>query len=107
LVTTMARDRKQHIKSALTERDSRIACHIVEMARSLFDLFDELSPPVLEALLDAHAERERSSQPGPKHRKEIRAALAKYAEQALNEAKKRERRLFQGITGIEDKPELE
>jgi hypothetical protein len=101
----MARDKFQtqlNIKSALSERDTRVAVLIVESIRNSLDLLDEQSPTVLEAMLDIGREHQRAGA-FPKHRRELREAFIKYVEeQALKEARARERRLFQGITGLEE-----
>lgn len=92
------------IKSALSERDTRVAVLISENIRNAFDLLDEQSPTVIEAMLEYAKEAERGR---PKHRAALRQAMMKYAEEySLKEAKARERRLFQGITGVEE-PDLE
>ena len=101
----MARDKFQtqlNIKSALSERDTRVAVLIVESIRNALDLLDEQSPTVLEAMLELGKESQRAGT-FPKHRRELREAFIKYVEeQALKEARARERRLFQGITGLEE-----
>jgi hypothetical protein len=101
----MARDKFQtplHIKSTLSERDTRVAVLIVESIRNALDLLDEQSPTVLEAMLELGKESQRAGT-FPKHRRELREAFIRCVEeQALKEACARERRLFQGIKGLEE-----
>jgi hypothetical protein len=101
----MARDKFQtqlHIKSTLSERDTRVAVLIVESIRNALDLLDEQSPTALEAMLELGKESQRAGT-FPKHRRELREAFIRCVEeQALKEACARERRLFQGIKGLEE-----
>jgi hypothetical protein len=60
--------------------------------------FDEQPPAVLEALVEFGREWHRTGR-GPKHRDGVRYLLLEYVEQRLAEAKKREQRLLEGITG--------
>lgn len=93
---------QHHIKSALSERSTRVACLIAESIRNALDLLDEQSPDVIEAMLEHHKEEHRKGGL-PKHRHDLRVAILKYIEDdALKEARARERRLFQGITGLEE-----
>ena len=92
---------KLRIEHALSERNSRVACLIVEGLRNTIDLLDEQPPLVLEALID-HAKSLRQPGKAPKHRYGLREALIKYTEDALKEAQGRERRLLEGITGSGD-----
>jgi hypothetical protein len=96
-------EKKQHIKAALAEQDSRVAAHIMEMGRTLCDLIDDLSPTVLEALKDVHEEREAHS-PRTSAPKGIQSRSGKIPERAYHEAQKRERQLYHGLTG-EDEPQ--
>ena len=99
----MARDNLEtQIKSALSERDTRVAVLVDESLRLALDLLDVQPPTVLEAIVSLAKERQRTGN-FPKHRREVREALIKYAEEVcLKEAYARERRLFQGITGLEE-----
>src|SRR5215475_16140351 len=101
----MAKDKLQtqlHIKTALSDRDTRVAILIGESLRLALDLLDEQPPTVIEAIVSLAKERQRTGN-FPKHRRELREALIKYAEEVcLKEAYARERRLFQGITGLEE-----
>jgi hypothetical protein len=57
---------------------------------------------VLEAMLEIGRERQRAGA-FPKHRRDVREAFLKYIEeQALKEARARERHLLHGITGLEE-----
>ncbi len=88
------------IQAALSERENRVACHIVEGMRSLCDLLEEQSPSVIEAWIEHLKEMQRPGK-GPKHRQALRAALIEWGQHSLREAHARER-LFQGITGLEE-----
>jgi hypothetical protein len=95
------------IKAALKERSVRMACLISESIRHALDLLDEQPPDVIEAMLDGAKEAHRIGGL-PKHRQDLRIAILKYMEDhALKEARARERRLFHGITGIEEPEEPE
>jgi hypothetical protein len=98
----MAQDKLQtQIKSALSEHSTRVACLIAESIRNALDLLDEQSPDVIEAMLEHAKEAERQGR-APKHRHDLRVAIFKYMEDhALKDARAREHRLFQGITGLE------
>jgi hypothetical protein len=83
VVAVMARDKLQtqlRIKSAMSERDTRVAVLIVENIRNALDLLDEQSPAVVEAMLEIGKERQ-SAGAFPKHRRELREAFIKYAEE--------------------------
>jgi hypothetical protein len=102
----MARDNLQtklHIDHDLSERDTRVACLIVEGMRNLLDLLDQQSPSVLEALID-HAKDLQRPGKAPAHRYSLREELRKYTEDALKEARARERRLLRSITGLAEDP---
>jgi hypothetical protein len=102
----VARDNLQiqrGIQAALSERDSRVACHIVEGVRSLCDLLEEQSPAVIEAWIEHLKDMQRPGK-GPKHRHALRAALIEWGQQSLREAQAREHRLFHGITGLDEAP---
>jgi hypothetical protein len=105
-LAVMARDNLQtklHIDHALSERDTRVACLIVEGIRNLLDLLDQQSPSVLEALID-HAKDLQRPGKAPTHRYGLREELRKYTEDALKEARARERRLLRSITGLAEDP---
>jgi hypothetical protein len=93
----MARDKLQtqlHIKSALEERDTRVAVLISESLGLALDLLDEQPPTVLEVIVSLAKERQRTGN-FPKHRLKLREALIKYAEEVgLKEARVRKCRLF-------------
>jgi hypothetical protein len=71
--------------------------------RNLFDLLEEQSPSVIEALIEYTKDAQRPGK-APKHRQALRAALIEWAQQSLREAQDRERRLLHGITGLEEEP---
>jgi hypothetical protein len=89
----VSRDHRKElrIRSALNERDTRVACLISESLRNAFDLVEEQSTTVLQAMLDASVEKERTGQYRVQHRRKLRDALREYLEYALQEAHKRER----------------
>jgi hypothetical protein len=101
----MARNKREtqlQIKSALKERSVRVACLIAESIRNALDLLDEQPPEVIEAMLEGAKEAERTGGL-PKQRTALRAAILKYMEDySLKEARAKERRLFEGITGLEE-----
>jgi hypothetical protein len=101
----MTRDKFQtqlHIKTALSDRDTRVAVVISEAMGNALDLLDEQSPTVIEVIVSLAKERQRTGN-FPKHRRELREALIKYAEEVcLKEARDRESRLFHGITGLDE-----
>lgn len=90
--------RRRQINEALKEFHVRSACAIFEAFRGIADLIDEQPPAVLEALVEFGREWHRTGR-GPKHRDGVRYLLLEYVEQRLAEAKKREQRLLEGITG--------
>ena len=80
-----------------------VASAIVHNMTSSTRLIDELPAAAIEAMLSYSREQHRQDNPRDElgHAyKEVRAALLKYAEVALRNARMRERRLFYGITGI-------
>jgi hypothetical protein len=100
----MARDvhhLKAQIEQALSDRDGRIAVLIVQSMMSVMDLFDEQPPTILEALV-SYTRDWHCSGKAPPHRAALRVALIEYSEQMLREARKRERRLYRGITGLDE-----
>jgi hypothetical protein len=94
---------KLRIGYALSDRLAPIACAIVQDITTSTKLIDDLSSAAIEALLDHCRERHRLDQPRTdldRAYKDVRAALLKYGEVALREARERERRLLHGITGL-------
>ena len=94
---------KLRVSHALRERNTRVACLIFESVRTALDLLDEQSPAVIEALIERTKDVQRTGYgllEGPRH--DLREALIRYAEAALEEARARERRLLEGITGEPD-----
>lgn len=90
------------IKAALKERSVRVACLIAESIRNALGLLEEQPPEVIEAMLEGAKEADRTGAL-PKHRHALRQEIIKYMENyALKEARARERRLFEGITGLEE-----
>jgi serine/threonine protein kinase HipA of HipAB toxin-antitoxin module len=99
----MARDKiqtEQRIKSALTERDTRVAVLISGGVKASLDMIDEQSPAVLEAMLNIGKEKLRDKG-YLLHRRGLAAEYMRYLEQALKQATAREHRLLHGITGEE------
>jgi hypothetical protein len=84
--------------------DIASACLSCIAPRNALDLLDEQPPDVIEAMLEAAKEAERAGGL-PKQRAALRVEILKYAEDySLKEARARERRLFQGITGLDEGP---
>jgi hypothetical protein len=93
---------KLRIGYALSDRLAQIACAIVQNITTSTKLIDDLPSAAIEALLDYSRERHRLDQPRTEldfAYKDVRAALLRYGEVALREARERERRLLYGITG--------
>src|SRR5262249_30782476 len=91
---------KLHISHALGERSARVASHIVETVDRVLDLLDEQPTAVLEALIDYR--KQKQSQEHRKPRRDLGEALIAYGQATLEEARARERRLLQGITGMSE-----
>ena len=91
-------DRHRQINEALNEVHVRSACAIFEALRGIFNLIDEQSPAVLRAFVEFGREWHRTGR-GPTHRDVVREVVLEYVEQRLAEARERELRLFEGITG--------
>jgi hypothetical protein len=89
------------IDAALKENHIRSASHIVEIIKRSMDLIDEQPPPVLESLIDFCCELQRKDS-FPKERVGVRAAFVEYCKEALKESRKREHRLYYGITRKSD-----
>jgi hypothetical protein len=96
------RDRLSHV---LNERDTRLAVLIVQSFKNSMDMLDQQSPATIEALLAFARDMQKPDSPALKSRHGVRAALIQYAEHALAESRKRERRLLYGLTGVEDDPD--
>ena len=91
---------KLRVSRALRERNARVACLIFESIRTALDLLDQQSPAVIEALIEHAKDVQRTGYgvlKGPRH--DVRQALIEYGEAALEEARARERRWLEGITG--------
>ena len=91
------------IATALGDRLSTLAVAIVSNITSSTRLIEELPSAAIEAMLTYSRERHQLHQPKndlDRAYKDVRAALLAYGEVALREAHKRERQLFQGITGL-------
>lgn len=86
-----------HISHALGTRSTRIAVLIVEMLRLVRELLQEQPSAVVEALIE-HWEPLCREEKNPSL-KDAQIATLKYARHLLDEAKKRERRLYHGLTG--------
>jgi hypothetical protein len=91
---------KLHVSHALGTRSTRVACQIVETIDCVLDLLDEQPTAVIEALIDYG--RQKQSQEHRKPRHELGGALVAYGQTTLKEARARERRLLQGITGMSE-----
>jgi hypothetical protein len=91
---------KLHISHALGERSTRVAGHIVETINRVLDLIDEQPTAVIEALIDYG--NQKKSQEHRKPRYDLGEALVAYGQATLKEARARERRLLQGITGMSE-----
>lgn len=89
---------KLRIGTALSERATRVAVLIVESIHLGVDLIDEQPTAVIEAIRDHVEQIIRDDPKSP--RREFRAAMLGYCKHALEEAGKRERRLYHGITGV-------
>jgi hypothetical protein len=91
---------KTRIHQALSEHRTRQAVLIVDSLLCGIELISEQRPAVIEALIDYGNKVLREQPESP--RREIVMALNAYSEEALVEARERERRLFSAITGAED-----
>jgi len=94
---------RRRLVAALGERHARAAFGIAACIRSGLDVLDEQPPAVIEAMIEAARELQKSSSNAPEHRYRIRAAFIEYAEERLRVARRQEIELFRGITGP-DKP---
>jgi hypothetical protein len=75
------------MKSALSERDTRVVVYLAETMGNALNLLNDQSPATLGALLELYKERQRASA-FPKHRRELREAFIKYVEEySLKEAR--------------------
>jgi carbonic anhydrase len=92
---------KREIDQAMEHREARVAILIGDNIRNALDMLDEQPTAVMEALIERGKQLQLSGN-APKHRHDLRAAFIKYLEQRLHEARARERRLAQAITGAED-----
>jgi hypothetical protein len=101
---------KLRIGYALSDRLTPIACAIVQNITTSTKLIDDLPSAAIEALLEYSRERHRLDQPRTeldRAYKDVRQALITYGEVALREARERERRLLDGITGRHNPRSLE
>jgi hypothetical protein len=99
---------KLRIGYALSDRLAPIACAIVENLKRSTKLIEELPSTAIEAMLDYSKEQHRLDRPRTaveRAYKDVRQALITYGEVALREARERERRLLDGITGRHNRPE--
>jgi chorismate synthase len=95
---------KLHVSHALGKSSTRVAALIVESGSLAAELIEEQPSAVVEALIEFWSQRARSEKRAA--RRALQEATVKYCEAALGEARARERRLLQGITGIGDEPEI-
>ena len=91
---------KLHISHALGERSIRVAAHIVETVNCVLDLIDEQPTAVIGALIDYAKQKQSQEHRKPRH--DLVEALVAYGQATLKEARARERRLLQGITGTSE-----
>jgi hypothetical protein len=91
---------KMRIQYALKERDARVAGHVIEGERSILDMCEEQSPAFHEAMIEFGKELQKPGGRAPQHRKKLRDAFIEYAQENLIEARRRERELFHGLTGL-------
>jgi hypothetical protein len=91
---------KLHVSHALGERSTRVASHIVETINRVVDLIDEQPTAVVEALIDYGEQKQSQEHRKPRH--DLGEALVAYGRATLKEARARERRLLQGITGMSE-----
>ena len=91
---------KLHISHALGERSIRVASHIVETVNRVLDLLDDQPTAVIEALIEYR--KQQQSQEHREPRRDLAEALIAYSQATLKEARERERRLLQGITGMSE-----
>jgi hypothetical protein len=93
---------KLRIGYALSDRLVPIACAIIQNIVTSTRMIEELPAVAIEAMLDHVRENQRQDQPRTeldRAFKDLRACYIKYGEVALREARERERRLLDGITG--------
>ena len=91
---------KLHISHALGERSTRVASHIVETINRVLDLIDEQPTAVIEALIDYAKQKQSQEHRRPRH--DLEEALIAYGQATLKEAREREHRLLQAITGMSE-----
>jgi hypothetical protein len=91
---------KQQIEEALAKHHTRTACLIIEQLVLVLDMLEIQPPDLLEALIE---EGKRRHVTGPRSRQGVREALIEYAEEIMKAAREREHRLYQAITGNDEK----
>jgi hypothetical protein len=94
---------RRDIDQAMESREARVATLVGDNIRNGLDIIDEQPAAVLRALIE-RAKRTQLSGSAPKHRYRLRAAIIDYLEERLREAREREHRLAQAITGAENLP---
>jgi hypothetical protein len=104
MVEGTAVQRKLRIAYALGDRLAPMACSIKQNIINSTRLIEDLPAVAIEALLD-HA-RDNHSKDNPKDEvgrlyKELRRGFIAYGEACLRQAMERERRLLEGITGLD------
>jgi hypothetical protein len=100
---TSAEKIKRDIDQAAKNREARVAFLIGDSIRNALDMLDEQPAAVIEAMIKRGKDLQLSGN-APKHRYRLRAAVIEYLEERLHEARARERRLAQAITGTADLP---
>ena len=78
---------RMHVETALKSPETIKACTILALVHHAMELLSGLSPPALEALVDAFKEM-AETRTGP--RGELKRAWLEYTQQALHDARFRE-----------------
>ena len=94
---------RKHL-AALKERDGRIARHLIAAQRSIFDMVEEQSPAVLEALLGYIRDIKQVAPGALPARMMLRDTYIAYVGEALKYQRKLEHDLVGGITGESSRP---
>ena len=96
---TRAEKIKRDIDQAMENREVRVAILVGDSIRNALDMLDEQPAAIIEAMIERGKHVQLSGNT-PKHRYKLRAAFIEYLEERLYEARARERRLAQAITGV-------
>ena len=98
---TSAEKLKRDMDQALKSREARVAILVGDNIRNALDMVDEQPAQVIEVMIKYGKDLQLSGNV-PKHRYRLRAAIIEYFEERLHEAREREGRLAQAITGRAD-----